>query len=49
MQESLFDSFDDMGYTVNALNNDNKKAKLVKKPGQMSLPKQRNLFIQTMH
>lgn len=48
MQESLFDSFEEMGYNVNAIKYEGKKAKLSKKTGELSLPKQRNLFINSL-
>ena len=45
MQESLFDSFEEMGYTTTALRFEAKKAKLNKRPAELSLPKQRALYI----
>lgn len=33
MQESLFDSFEEMGYNINALREETKKVKVVKRPG----------------
>lgn len=33
MQESLFDSFEEMGYNINTLRNEGKKIKMVKKNG----------------
>lgn len=37
-----------MGYNINALKEETKKVKIVKKTGELSLPKQRNLFIQSL-
>jgi hypothetical protein len=48
MQESLFDSFEEMGYNINSLKYETKKAKLVKKNCELSLPKQRALYINTL-
>lgn len=48
MQESLFDSFEEMGYNVNSFKYEVKKAKIYKKNSELSLPKQRNLFIETL-
>ena len=48
MQESLFDSFEEMGYNVNAVRYEAKKAKVYKKNSELSLPKQRVLFISTL-
>lgn len=48
MQESLFDSFEEMGYNINALKHEGKKIKMTKKAGELSLPKQRNLFVSTL-
>lgn len=45
MQESLFDSFEEMGYNINALKQDVKKTLISKNNGELSLPKQRKLFI----
>ena len=45
MQESLFDSFEQMGYNINSLKYEVKKATIYKKTGELSLPKQRNLYI----
>jgi len=45
MQESLFDSFEEMGFTTTSLRFEGKKAKLNKRPGELSLPKQRTLYI----
>jgi hypothetical protein len=49
MQESLFDSFEEMGYNINTLKNEGKKVKMVKKNGELSMPKQRDLFISTLN
>ncbi len=48
MQESLFDSFEEMGYNVNSLKYEVKRAKVFKKNSELSLPKQRALFINSM-
>jgi len=48
MQESLFDSFEEMGYNINSLKYEVKKAKVFKKNSELSLPKQRVLFVNTM-
>ena len=45
MQESLFDSFEEMGYTTTSLRYETKKAKVAKKNCELSLPKQRNLYV----
>ncbi len=45
MQESLFDSFEEMGYNIHSLKQKTTKAQLNKKPGELSLPKQRNIFL----
>jgi hypothetical protein len=37
-----------MGYNINSLKEETKKVKLVKKPGELSLPKQKNFFIQAL-
>jgi hypothetical protein len=49
MQESLFDSFDEMGYNINTLKTEGKKVKMAKRNGDLSLPKQRDLFISTLN
>ena len=49
MQESLFDSFEEMGYNINTLRNEGKKVKMVKKNGELSMPKQRAMFISTLN
>ena len=38
-----------MGYNINALKQEGKKLKLAKKNGELSLPKQRTLFVQTLN
>jgi len=48
MQESLFDSFEEMGYNVNSFKYEVKRAKVYKKNSELSLPKQRILFIETL-
>lgn len=48
MQESLFDSFEEMGFNVNSLKYETKKAKIVKRNCELSLPKQRALFVTTL-
>lgn len=45
MQESLFDSFEEMGYTTTSHRYETKKVKIVKKASELSLPKQRALYI----
>jgi hypothetical protein len=37
-----------MGYNINSLKYEVKKAKIYKKNSELSLPKQRNLFIENM-
>jgi carbohydrate-binding DOMON domain-containing protein len=48
MQESLFDSFEEMGYNINSLKYEVKKAKVFKKNSELSLPKQRALYVSAM-
>jgi len=48
MQESLFDSFEEMGYNTNAMKYETKKGKVFKKNSELSLPKQRALYISTL-
>ena len=38
-----------MGYNINALRQETKKVKLNKKNGELSLPKQRQLFVNTLN
>ena len=45
MQESLFDSFEEMGYTTTSMRYETKKVKIAKKNSELSLPKQRNLYV----
>ena len=45
LQESLFDAFDEMGMNTGGLKNETMKMKLNKKPSQLSIPKQRALYI----
>lgn len=48
MQESLFDSFEEMGYNINSLKQGAKNIKVSKKNNELSLPKQRQLFVNTL-
>ena len=45
MQESLFDSFEEMGYNTTSVRYETKRAKIPKKNSELSLPKQRTLYI----
>ena len=45
MQESLFDSFEEMGYNANVGKYEARRVKVNRRNGELSLPKQRGLFV----